>query len=392
MLALTCVAGCGKGGADDDGRPVRPIAIEREAFGMNGHVLRALSAAGEEDALATQLVAIAREEITFVRASVDWVAFEPEPPLGGQHQFEYGGTDAWVRALAEQGLRWYVVGVGASTPAWAALPAAVEAGCGGRAPPAEPGHTAAMMAAIAERYGRAGTFWSENPDLLELPVRDYEVWNEPNHGAFWCPAPNPAAFAEHLMEASAQVRAVDRQARIVLGGLAPFHETISSSPGVAAKMHAGEFLAAVLAAEPGLESELSAVGVHTYGEPSLILSDLAWFRSNLDAVGLESTPMHLNEVGWTTAGADVVPVPEGDRVGYMEEIVPAAIKSNCLISSIAPHTWVTEESDPLDPEDWFGLAEPGSGRPYPSGRAYGLSTRALTAERDVPADGVKSTC
>jgi hypothetical protein len=393
LLALICVAGCGGEHADDDSRPVDAFSIEREALGINGHVLRALSIQGDVAALDTHLEAIADSEIAWVRANVDWVSLEPAAPEDGKHRFDFAQTDAWVRALAEHGLRWYAVGVGASTPAWAASPAAVGAGCGGRAPPADPGLTASMMAAVASRYGEEGSFWDEYPELQRLPVRDYEVWNEPNHGAFWCPAPSPVTYADHLLEAADAVRAQDPKARIVFGGLAPFHETTAAAVQTTAKMDAEEFLASVFGARPELAEKLSAVAVHTYGVPDLIRSDLDWFRAALDELGMEEMPLSLNEVGWPTAGgADTVPVPEAERVRYMREVIPQALRSNCLVSSLAPHTWITEESDPENPEDWFGIADPVSGVPYPSGAAYIEEARIAEADRHVGADEVSALC
>ena len=391
LLALICVAGCGEE-TDDDSRPVEAFSIEREAFGVNGHVLRALSIKGDVAALNTQLASIAESEIAFVRANVDWVSFEPAAPQNAKHSFDFAGTDAWVGALAEHGIRWYAVGVGASIPAWAASPAAVGAGCGGRAPPAEPSLTASMMAAVASRYGEGGSFWKEHPELQRLPVRDYEVWNEPNHGASWCPAPSPETYAEHLLATADAVRAQDPEGRIVFGGLAPFHETTAAAAQSAAKMDAEEFLTSVFEARPELSKKLSAVAVHTYGVPELIRSDLDWFRAALDDLGMEEMPLSLNEVGWPTAGANTVPVPEAGRVRYMREVIPQAVRSNCLVSSIAPHTWITEESDPDNPEHWFGIADPLTGVPYESGAAYLEEAWIAQDERNIGADEVNALC
>ena len=57
-----------------------------------------------------------------------------------------------------------------------------------------------MMAALVQRYGSGGTYWPDHPDVPRLPVIDFEVWNEPNFAAFWCPRPQPARYAKLLLE------------------------------------------------------------------------------------------------------------------------------------------------------------------------------------------------
>ena len=381
------MGGCG---SSHDDLPER-VRIDREAFGVNGHLLRALSAGGEGDLLDAHLREIEAGGLSFVRANVDWGQFEPTPPVGGEHRFDFSGTDAWVEALARRRLRWEAIGIGASTPAWAADQSAVAAGCGGRAPPADPDLLAAMLAAVAERYGAGGTFWRDHPELPELPIRNYEVWNEPNHGAFWCPVPDPARFASFLAASSDAVRGADPRARIVLGGLAPFHATESAGPGVAAKADVPSFLEALASAEPRLTEAIDAIGVHTYGDPSLIANDLAWFRASIDRAGFEGLPMRHNEVGWPTLGG-TDPVGEEERTDFMREIASRSVQSDCGIEAIAPHTWITEEADPADAEEWFGIADPRTADPYPIALAYFDEANIARAAGAIPPESVAVVC
>ena len=55
-----------------------------------------------------------------------------------------------------------------------------------------PGFEAFVRAAV-ERYGAGGTFWEEHPELPNLPIEDWQLWNEPNSPFFWKPAPDPGA-------------------------------------------------------------------------------------------------------------------------------------------------------------------------------------------------------
>lgn len=76
---------------------------------------------------------------------------------------------------------------------------------------------------LAERYGPDGTFWADNPDLPYLPVRAWEIWNEPNLQTFWddveMSRPRPRHYRRILRRAFIGLRLVDPRARVVLGGL-----------------------------------------------------------------------------------------------------------------------------------------------------------------------------
>jgi hypothetical protein len=338
-------------------------------FGVNGVVLRAWSSQGRHELVERHLEAIEQTGIEFVRAHLGWQRLEPAPPQGGRHAYDFGDADAWVAALARHGLRWYVLGVGIPTPRWAAIDG-LPPGCAPRSPPARPGDFAAAMAAIAKRYGHRGTFWDEHPELPRVPVVDYEVWNAPNHGGDWCPQPDPRAYAELYSATRAAIHAADPEARAVIGGLGAFRETGSGEFG-AQEIEPGEFLESMLSASPTLRAGIDAVGVHIYAaDAKAALGELAWLRERLEKIGLEKVPISWNEVGWPTRGeGGAPPVPEALRAGYLLEVGSADL-NGCAVASLAPHTWVSEQRDPADPEHWFGIADPASAAPYPSAVAY----------------------
>ena len=73
---------------------------------------------------------------------------------------------------------------------------------------------AQFAAAFAARYGPGGTFWSVHPELPNLPVRTYEIWNEPN-GTFWTPQPDPAAYADLFVRAADAIHGNDQSATVI---------------------------------------------------------------------------------------------------------------------------------------------------------------------------------
>jgi len=358
--------GCGPSG--DEGPFVR--AVPDGFFGVNGQHLRPLPGAGKDEELENHLEEIEAAGIDFVRANVDWRQLEPLAPVRGEHRFDFASHDVWMQALAEHHLAWQLVGQGIPTPDWAASQTGLAAQCGSRSPPERAGDLASLMAGLARRYGRGGSFWQEHSRVPYEPVIEYEIWNEPNHGAFWCPTPDPEAYADLYLQAQRAIHAVDPKATVLTGGLAGFKQSESLGPE---PLYLGvdEFLSRMVAQRPSLRDAVDAVAVHAYEpEAEQVVSDIGWYRGELEEAGLGDAPMSVNEVGWPTQGQSGSPVPEAERASKLRELADAIARTDCGVVSFAPHTWVTEELDPADYQDWYGISAPRTGDPYPSAVAY----------------------
>jgi hypothetical protein len=367
---LIVLAGCGGSTRVEVGPP-----MPRGFFGMNAQVLQQVAASGNLVYTQSNAAQIARLGVGFVRSSFDWTQIEPSPPVGGQHTYRFAPLDGWVGTLASQHLRWLPTVKGGPIPEWAASPSAPPE-CGTNSPPDGTVDYSALMEALARRYGRGGSFWHEHPEVPYEPVTEYEVWNEPNFGRLWCPKPEPAAYARLYLAARDAVHAVDPRAVVLIGGLAAF---TTDEPGPPAKTSYRTFLSTAVEAVPALDHAVDAVAVHPYGkDPTAVLQALRGFRKALDASGLSDAPMTADEVGWHTRGAlGLPPVPEEKRAEYFRIVTPAIARSDCDVIGIAAHTWVTPERRPSYPEDWYGMADPRTGEPYPSAVAYGDQARRL---------------
>jgi hypothetical protein len=66
-------------------------------------------------------------------------------------------------------------------------------------------------------------------------------------------------------------------------------------------------------------------------------------------------------------------------------VTPAIALSDCDVIGIAAHTWVTAEQRANYSEDWYGIADPLTGKPYPSATAYSDQVKALENGDPVPA-------
>jgi hypothetical protein len=174
-----------------------------------------------------------------LRIPIAWSQVERRPG-----ELDFAGLDAIVSAAAGAGVR--VLPFVYGTPAWLA------------ADPARPPLSrraevawARFLRALAHRYGPGGDLWNGggNP----LPIRSWQIWNEPNFLLFWRPRPSPSGYARLLRVSAGAIRSVDRGARIVAAGLAP----------VEGGMLPWTFLRR-LYSEPGVRHSFDMAAVHPY--------------------------------------------------------------------------------------------------------------------------------
>lgn len=375
-IALTILAWCDAAPAER-----RAPAANPERFGVNAGLLWR-----DDSRLQPELhaAAIGRSGLRSVRAIAFWNLVEPGPPdpRTGEHRFDWRDTDRIAEQLARNRLRWYAL-LGFST-AW-----------GGEVPgttfgPPRIQPFSEYAAAFARRYGRRGTFWKERPELPYAPVVSFEVWNEPNLFTFWLPRPEPDRYADLYLAVRTAVHQVDAHARVVVGGLA--HSTSDDS-------NASGFLRRMFDARRELTGNVDAVGLTVYSRTAeQTIGQIVEARRTLDALGERSTPLDLNETGWTTSGVlpfTVAPVDEHERVARLTRLVELLAASDCGISTVMPFAWVTAEDNPADQSAWFGLADRATASLKPAGAAYvaavdaalGTGSRSVTTacgRRDLP--------
>jgi hypothetical protein len=316
--------------------------IGPDYHGINAQVFSRLDPGLWEPHLRT----MADANITLVRRDAAWGKVEPNAPVDGVRDYRWGSHDRFAAELAAHGMRWYPVLAYGTT--WAS---GVAGPAGWGTPPRDPADYADYVRAFAARYGSRGSFWSEHPGLPRMPVRSYEVWNEPNVEKFF-PGQStaPERYADLYMAAAAGVRAADPNGQVLIGGL--------GSVGV------GDFLRRMLARRPGLWSLVDAISYHPFGgEAGRTFDRIAALRSALVRLGAGELPIEVTETGWAATGS--AEAHRSEQVRRLAEDLP---RSNCGVTRFIPYTWNTPEATP-DPEDWFGLAN-ADGTLKPSGSAY----------------------
>jgi hypothetical protein len=150
------------------------------------------------------------------------------------------------------------------------------------------------------RYGPNGSFWAENPGLPRRPIRAWQIWNEPNF-KYFVGRPNPAEYGRLVQLSSATIRAADRRAKIVLGGLfaRPIEATFKKKPPQA--YFAADFLNQMYASTPGIKSKFQGVALHPYtGSYKNLTSRIEEFRSVLKFNRDAGKGLWLTEVSWSS--------------------------------------------------------------------------------------------
>jgi hypothetical protein len=306
-----------------------------------------------------------------VRFTIPWTDVEPQAPVNGVHSYNYFWPDELMTELAQHGITgqptmW-------KTPSWN-VKGSIDLGClqhvDSRTPVDLQSYGLAAKQ-VVQRYGPNddgagpdGAFWTENPSLPYRPIESFEIWNEPNLKGFWCPTPQPDRYAKLAAYTISQIRGVYPGMKIISGGM-----PLGSGSGLL--MKPGAFMEKMLAERPHLAKSLTAIGVHVYpyGDLDKQLRPLNNFRKALRAGGLpDSTPLDVTELGWSTEGKRLI--SETDRVARYKTVPAEIPNTNCNIDGVVAHAWTTAEANVNDNQDFFGIANPLTGKPYHSGFAY----------------------
>ena len=122
----------------------------------------------------SQFALMAKSGVESVRTVFSWA--QAQPTAGQPPSFSY--TDSVVALAAAH--RVSLLPVVIYTPFWARdHPESASSG------PRLPSDYSAYLTALIGRYGPKGTFWTDNPAIPKVPIRTWQIWNEPHFEDYW---------------------------------------------------------------------------------------------------------------------------------------------------------------------------------------------------------------
>lgn len=166
-----------------------------------------------------------------------------------------------------------------------------------------------FLAAAAVRYGSNGDFWSVftdgNPDVEAQPIREWEIWNEPNSSTFWSPTPDPAAYADLIKRSAKIIGEADPDAEVMSAGM-------FATPQSDGAIVSYDFIDSIYGIG-GVDDAIDIVGVHPYGpDRDAVIDQVEKTRETIDGAGSDA-PMWATEIGWGSnpkSGNDLAKTPE----------------------------------------------------------------------------------
>jgi polysaccharide biosynthesis protein PslG len=336
LVLLVALAGLGlvlrDGGGSGSSRAAaaRPPA---DFFGLVSEDLFAASPRHRSRKLARQR----RAGVRLIRQTFDWTRIEPRP---GRYDFSL--YDRYVAALASARMRLLPI---VFRPPRFRSTAPARGALRGTYPPRSPRDLGRFVAVLVRRYGPRGAFWRSHPGLPRLPVRAWQVWNEPNLPVYWRPRPDAAAYVRLLRAADHEIKRADPGAEVVSAAVA--HSTL----GVPFERYVTDMYRA------GAASVFDVLALNPYARDSAgVLTAVRSARSLAARFG-HRPPIWLTEVGWATGGPrSVFRVSERRQAHLVEQTLGLLVRQRRRLGvrGVVYFNWKDSVPYPGG-RDFFGL-------------------------------------
>lgn len=238
-------------------------------------------------ALAAQMGLMARSGVESVRAYFNWGRIQPSPG-----SFDWRVSDRLVGGAARRRLA--LTANVMITPAWAS--SRPQSSTPHLYAPADPRVLARFMRKLVLRYGPRGTFWTANPDLPRVPVRQWQLYNEQMASWMWKSRPWARTYTRLLKAAYPAIHRADRGAKVVAGSL----------------VHVGRFspwdgMTALYRA--GAKRYFDVVAIHPFTNDSgsvrrtvnQVIDIIDFVRDRMRAAHDARKPVILTELTWSAA-------------------------------------------------------------------------------------------
>jgi Glycosyl hydrolase catalytic core len=202
-------------------------------------------------------------------------------------------------------------------------------------PPRSPGPFANFVAALVRRYGTHGAFWAANPALPKVPIRMWQVWNEPDFTAYWSKQPFEPSYVALLEATHRAMKAADHGAKLVAAGLPNFSWQYLANMY---KLHG--------------RGSFDAVAVHPYtATPAGVITILKKVRAVMNQNGDRKKPILATELSWPSAKGKAKTTFENatTEAGQATKVAQAvrllaANRRRLGLAGFYYYTWIANES------------------------------------------------
>lgn len=297
-------------------------------FGVAAHLNEEPGLYEDESEVERAARAIRQADFDAVRLDLKWSEVQPE----NRNEYEWETYDSLVRLGNEYDFGLLPI-LDYSTE-WASTARSGVSAEEKMFTPPEPAEYAWFTYRAVERYRD------------EIPA--WEIWNEPNHGNFWRPRPDPREYTELLKQSYLAAKYADPETTVVLGGLTYGGQETYVPPE--------RFLRTVYRRGGG--PYFDALGSHPYTDPDEGPEELRERIEELRDVMVANddgdTPIWLTEYGYP-------PVPAtsdtyGDQGAWLTESLDTALELD-YVESVFWYNLRDKGTDPEEPEDNYGLLQ-----------------------------------
>jgi hypothetical protein len=233
-----------------------------------------------------------------VRRLMYWPGIEPR-----RGQFNWRGFDRIVGGLASKGIA--ILPVVYGSPRYIAQSTNVP-------PVHSPKRLKTwrkFLAQAVRRYGTGGVYWkapglyaAQHPGKPALPIRNWQIWNEPNLKKFFQPRPSVPQYARLVRSAHRALASVDRRANLVLAGM-------SGRGQPSDKKFLNRFYGA-----HQIKPAFDAVAVNPYApHVGQVGHKIRRIRGVMRRHGDKRTPVWITELGWGSHHPDRFGLNKGTK-------------------------------------------------------------------------------
>jgi hypothetical protein len=248
-----------------------------------------------------------------------------------------------------------------------------------------PKHNAAFanfLTALIKRYGPKGTFWATHSP--KLPIRAWQIWNEPNINVYWPDQPFQPAYAKLLHAAHDAIKRADPGATVVLAGMPNFSWTQLSR----------------LYKVKNVGKWFDVVALHPYTkDPQGVITIIQKVRTVMNANGDKRKPIVADEISWPSSqgktihntGFDFV-TNEAGQASRIGKLLPLLVKNRIKLglSGFDYYTWAGIEDKNGLAFDFSGLERFTNGA-FTAKPALGVFRRGVLKMEGCRSKGVLAT-